>query len=186
VAADGLPDRSNFWNTNLSGPFLYQQVTGNFSIETRINCTPNSNYKQAVLLVKQVSDSSNWISLGLEYSNGRIIDFENNRKRRFGAFADRVFPGNECISEDKTLRLCFTCSYSSDGSAWTVLSEFSLSLSGTLQAGIGGMGAISGTDTLDARFDYVHYTTGTAPRQAEPFSSAAPITARRKTRGMPR
>src|SRR5574338_1360016 len=66
---------SDFWRITHygfirdNGHFLYQELTGDFSVEIRVDGAYRDLYDQAGLMLRV--DAENWIKTGIEYVEGR-------------------------------------------------------------------------------------------------------------------
>ena len=68
---------TNFWSGDDSGQSLYQWISGNFMVETKVSATLSTNYQQAGLMIRQ--DSNNWAKTYFEYSDGLTVKTVINR-----------------------------------------------------------------------------------------------------------
>ena len=126
---------TNFGAGADSGILVYQNVSGGFSIETKIISTPQSDYEKSGIMVRQ--DSDNWVALKYQSENGAKVEWTT---KIGGSATDTMVSAS---ASPMYLRLerngnSFSCHYSTDGSAWTELSggPWTVSLTDAVWAGL--------------------------------------------------
>jgi regulation of enolase protein 1 (concanavalin A-like superfamily) len=140
--------------SNYNAPRLLREASGDFTIETKVVLTPDTNAQAAGLLVWQ--DSDNFIRLerlfvywdpqqvvALSAELGGVWGYYTEHSYQSGVtYLKLVRTGNE-----------FRASYSEDGSTWTLLTTITFPVADPLQVGIFGLVQYTNAGITPA-FDY--------------------------------
>jgi beta-xylosidase len=59
---------NDFWGGTSTGHLLYQNISGNFTVEAKLSSTPTTQYQRGGLMVMQ--DSDDWVELSYGRSAG--------------------------------------------------------------------------------------------------------------------
>ncbi|MCJ7770016.1 DUF1349 domain-containing protein, partial [Candidatus Bathyarchaeota archaeon] len=148
---------TNFWAGVDTGQFLYQTISGNFTVETRISTILTTNYQQAGLMIRQ--DENNWSKTTFEYSDGLAVKTGVNRNGTATVGKSTSLPSGTGQVWLRVVRNggTFIASYSLDGSTWIQHYSWSQSLQSTLMVGLCVTDANSGV-AFQPSFDYFRYS----------------------------
>ena len=153
---------TNFNGSNDDGAFLYQNVSGNFTLETKINCTPRWDWQKAGMMVRQ--DADNWVALKYQNQTGKHVEWS---VKTGGSMWTDILTGALSAStvylrlvKDGSRWLSY---YSTDGLNWLLVWDTSdpsgqpVPLADPLKAGL--IIADGGSDTFwPADFDYFNFS----------------------------
>jgi regulation of enolase protein 1 (concanavalin A-like superfamily) len=151
---------TNFNGTLDNGAFAYQMLSGNFTLETRINCTPQWDWQKAGIMVRQ--DADNWVALKYQNQTGKYVEW--SLKIGGSMLGDIVSPGLSLSAV--YLRLVREGSrwlsyYSPDDANWTLVWDTNagtaLALTDPVQAGFIIADGGSWTN-WPANFDYFNFS----------------------------
>lgn len=159
------PDR-DLWNgVNFNSPRILQPVYGNFSIETKVLGNFNANIQSAGIVVWK--DQNNYLRLERDYRNNyQEIIFNGMINGKYSTTApETVNPGSLIHIQDinatylKITRSQNTFSgyYSSDGSNWTFLSNITLNIDYSVNAGL--YNVLRFAPSFSVSFDYFRVTS---------------------------
>jgi regulation of enolase protein 1 (concanavalin A-like superfamily) len=158
---------TNFGGTADSGVLLYQNTTGNFSIETKIASDPGTNYEKSGIMVR--NNASNWVGLYYQAQNGKQVELTT----KVGGVASDNLKG--VISGHVWLRLerdgqTFTAYHSTDGAGWIFGWSVSVALDDSVSI---GLIIADGTANADFAADFDYFRVGPpnhAPTITDPFT----------------
>jgi regulation of enolase protein 1 (concanavalin A-like superfamily) len=151
---------TNFSGTTDSGAIIYQNISGDCSIETRLSASPQTNYEKAGIMIRQ--DGSNWVALKYQAEDGAQVELSS---KVGGSIVDRQL--NATTANPVWLRLVrvsssFTTYYSTNGVSWILQWTGSVIQNDTLMVGL--LIADGGANTdFTADFDYFHYKLPNQP-----------------------
>jgi len=159
-------------NTNFAGPsdngaLVYQNITGDCSIETKLSANPQTNYEKAGIMMRQ--DANNWVSLKYQAENGVQVELSS---KVAGSIVDRQL--NATTADPVWLRLVrvsssFATYFSTNGVSWTLQWTGNIILNGTLMVGLLIADGNANTD-FAADYDYFrHRLPNRAPFLKAPF-----------------
>lgn len=150
---------TNFNGTKDDGAFVYQMTSGNFTLETKVNCSPQWDWQKAGMMVRQ--DSDNWVALKYQNQTGKRVQWSVKDNGNMwtdvssgGLSATQIYlrlvrEGSRWISL-----------YSTDGTSWTQLHDtgfYPKVLNDPVRIGLliadGGSGA-----NWPADFDYINFS----------------------------
>jgi regulation of enolase protein 1 (concanavalin A-like superfamily) len=151
---------TNFNDTLDNGAFVYQMLSGNFTLETKVNCTPQWDWQKAGLMVRQ--DAGNWVALKYQNQTGKRAEW--SLKIGGNMLGDIVSGGLSAsaiylrIVREGSRWLSY---YSLDNVVWSLvwdtISGTALALSDPVKAGF--LIADGGSNTSwPADYDYLNFT----------------------------
>ncbi|MCJ7631994.1 DUF1349 domain-containing protein [Candidatus Bathyarchaeota archaeon] len=148
---------TNLWSGDDSGQFMYQWMSGNFMVETKVSATLTTNYQQAGLMIRQ--DADNWAKINFEYSDGVTVKTGINRN---GVASPEQITSVPTSTSTVWLRVVrngdsYTAYSSFDGLTWTQHYSWSQPLQGTLMVGL----CVTDANCMVAfqpSFDYFRYS----------------------------
>ena len=153
-------NETNFNGSRDNGAFVYQLVSGNFTLETKINCTPQRDWQKAGIMVRQ--DAGNWVALKYQNQTGKHAEWS---LKTGGNMLGDIVSGGLSLSTIY-LRMVREGSrwlsyYSSDNSNWFLVWDTNagtaLALSDPVKAGF--LIADGGSNTYwPANFDYLNFS----------------------------
>ena len=158
---------TNFGGSSDSGVLLYQNASGNFSIETKMASDPGANFEKAGIMVR--NNASNWVSLFYQAQNGKQVELTT---KVGGVASDNL---KAVTASPVWLRLerdgqTFTAYYSTDGSGWTFGWSVSVALSDSVSIGLVIADGNANAD-YSADFDYFRFgAPNHAPSVKEAYS----------------
>ncbi len=143
--------------SNLNSPRLLQPVTGNFSIETRLEISPKFDCQAAGLLIWQ--DDAHFIRLNRLLHNSTLQQVTVETASGDGW---KEVDAANCSDTTVYLRLerrgsRFNAYYSINGEYWEVLRGFDMDMSDEVQIGIFAVDQWQ-NNPLNATFDYFRYS----------------------------
>jgi len=152
-------------NTNFAGPsdngaMIYQNISGDCSIETKLSANPQANYEKAGIMIRQ--DGNNWVALKYQAEDGAQVELSS---KVGGSIVHRQL--NATTANPVWLRLervssSFTTYYSTNGINWIFQVTGSVVLNSTLMVGLIIADGNANTDfTTD--FDYFRYKLPNQP-----------------------
>jgi regulation of enolase protein 1 (concanavalin A-like superfamily) len=127
---------------------LQTPATEDFSLVTKLDYKPSSNYMQGGLLIWQ--DSSNYIKLTRTYENGNKFEFTGPALTGSQVVSDSVTGSSVHLKIEKSGNV-YSASYSEDGSVWTAISSGTSALSNP-KVGLAGGSWSNAADTVS--FDW--------------------------------
>jgi len=176
---------TNFNGSRDDGALVYQTVSGNFTLETKINCTPQWDYQKAGIMVRQ--DQNNWVALKYQNQSGKKVQWSVKSN---GNMWNDVSSGGQSASE-MWLRLMregsrWVSFYSTNGQSWTQLWDTNQGTAKTLNdpVRIGLLIADGGTWTYwPADYDYLNFSRYAAAGSmtSRAISTSVPVTQARAT-----
>jgi len=112
------PRGTNFNWTLDNGALVYQTLSGNFTLETKVNCTPQWDWQKSGIMVRQ--DKDNWVALKYQNQTGKRVQW--SVKHNGNMWGD-ISSGGLSATE-VWLRLVregsrWIAQYSTNGAAWT-------------------------------------------------------------------
>lgn len=171
-----IPTQGSAWGFNLTGPFLYREVTGNFIVSTRVNArtisansSPTSQYNYAGIMARTLTSvgagNQNWVDIQLGMhgpgtGGAPVVGWETDsvvNNIRTGYFNNAATSGS--------VRICrigntFTTYLSYDNEAsWTQVGSFIRSdilADSTMQVGM-TVSAFVAPAVLRGDFDYIRF-----------------------------
>ena len=148
---------TNFWSRVDTGNFLYELITGDFTVETKVSATLTSNYQQTGLMIRQ--DTNNWVKINFEYSGGLTVKTGINRDGTASVETRTSLPAGTSLVWLKASRNgdAISASYSLDGSTWNQHYSGSRPLGETLMVGLCVTDSNSRV-SFQSSFDYFHYS----------------------------
>ena len=151
---------TNFSGTADSGAILYQNISGDCSIETKLSANPQTDFEKAGIMIRQ--DGNNWVALKYQAEGGSQVELSS---KVGGAIVHRQL--NATTADPVWLRLervssSFTTYYSTNGINWIFQVTGSVVLNSTLMVGLIIADGNANTDfTTD--FDYFRYKPPNRP-----------------------
>jgi len=157
---------TNFGGSSDSGALLYQNTSGNFSIETKLTSDPAANFEKAGIMVRV--NASNWVGLFYQAQNGKKVELTT---KVGGVANDNIV---DVTSSPIWLRLeregqTFTSYYSKDGAGWTSVWSGSVALNDSVAI---GLIIADGNANADYAADFDFFRVGPpnhAPTITDPF-----------------
>ncbi len=161
---------TNFGGSSDSGVLLYQNASGNFSIETKLSSDPGTNFEKAGIMVR--NNASNWVSLFYQAQNGKQVELTT---KVGGSANDNL---KAVTASPVWLRLerdgqTFTAYHSTDGANWTFGWSVGVALADSVSI---GLVIADGNANADYAGDFDFFRVGPpnhAPAIIDPFTTVA-------------
>ncbi len=157
---------TNFGGGSDSGALLYQNTSGNFSIETKLSSDPGTNFEKSGIMVR--ANASNWVGLFYQAQTGKQVELTT---KVGGVASDNL---KAVTASPVWLRLerdgqTFTSYHSTDGSGWTFGWSVSVALADAVSI---GLIIADGNANADFAADFDFFRVGAPnhpPAITEPF-----------------
>ncbi len=158
---------TNFGGSSDSGVLLYQNTSGNFSVETKLSSDPGVNFEKAGIMVR--GNASNWVSLFYQAQNGKQLELTT---KVGGVASDHL---KAVTASPIWLRLerdgqTFTAYHSTDDSNWTFGWSESVALNDSVSI---GLIIADGNANADYAGDFDYFRVGPpnhVPTITDPFT----------------
>jgi len=158
---------TNFGGSSDSGVLLYQNTSGNFSIETKMASDPGTNFEKAGIMVR--NNASNWVGLFYQAQSGKQVELTT----KIGGSANDNLKA--VTASPVWLRLerdgqTFSSYHSTDGANWTFGWSVSVALNDSVAI---GLVIADGNANADYAADFDFFRVGPpnhAPAITDPFT----------------
>jgi len=158
---------TNFGGSSDSGVLLYQNTSGNFSIETKMASDPGANFEKAGIMVR--NNASNWVGLFYQAQTGKQVELTT---KVAGVASDNL---KAVTASPVYLRLerdgqTFTSYHSTDGFGWIFGWSVSVALDDAVSI---GLIIADGNANADFAADFDFFRVGPpnhAPTITDPFT----------------
>ena len=151
---------TNFGGSADSGAMIYQNITGSYSIETKISADPATDFEKTGIMMRQ--NGSNWVGLFYQSQGGHQVELTT---KSGGSAVDQkltALTANPVWLRLDRVASSFTSFYSTNGVNWTQHWTGSVILNDTLMVGLIIADGSANTD-FTADFDYFRYKLPNLP-----------------------
>jgi|GEM_PF-2130742 len=167
---------TNFGQSSDSGALLYQNASGNFSIETKLSSDPAANFEKSGIMVRY--NASNWVGLFYQAQSGKKVELTT---KIGGSANDNIV---DVSASPVWLRLerdgqTFTSYYSTNGTGWTFVWSGSVSLNDPLSI---GLIIADGNANADFATDFDYFRVGAPNRPPAITDPFTPVSVREDER----
>ena len=149
-------NNTNFGPSDTSGTFLYQNLSGNLTLETKLNATPAAGVEKTGLLL--YNSATNWMALKYQVDGGGpYVEVGVQTPSSFGNLYWTAVTANPIWLRLVKDGLTLTTFYSSDGENWTEQFNYTQPFDDPFMAGLLVSDGYSGTN-FSVDFDYFRFS----------------------------
>jgi len=154
---------------------------GDFTVEARLQFSPQQNYQQAGLLIYQ--DDDDYVKLIRVFNDGQLVEFSTDFGQNYAGHSVG-FSGSAVYLRLRRTGTTYFGSYSTDGVNWTEFTSYDNVIVANARIGLMATNSLQGVGSISADFDRVciRYTGGpTATPDPSPTATRTPTPTRTAT-----